>query len=564
MRWASASSTPASPNRTWSPSRRGWPARACGPGSTASRRFVYARPFEQIRNDVCLHDLPVVLVGNGGGYGYGVMGARTMPSKTTARCCACRTCGRFVPAFDGDVAAMVAALVCQSPPGLSAAGPVRRARRDGRRRPMRHGANFSTAAGRRCWSSGPLVGRILDAVRETGRSAAAQHLAGVGIAVAPICPQEFLADLARSQRLVVVEEHVAHGGAGQMLASAPADGRAVRPRRFTHRTAPWAIRRGSTARRSSIGRNAASIADIGAAQSARGARARMMALDIARQRRLEAKNQKLQGPILVLGGSGFVGANLLRTLLAVPHGRGRHHHAPAGLAAGGLARRERQQVDLLVDSNLDALLDEVRPAHDFQLRGLRRLFVRNRQQLDLPDQFQLHVAAARRAWRAARIACYIHAGSSSEYGDNAAGAAGDRSDRAEQRIRRLESRRRESAHFYGKRKKFPCCNLRLYSVYGPLEDSSRLIPNVIRQGIEGDYPEFVDPDISRDFVYVDDVTEAFVDAALNLREEDYGESFNIGTGQKTTIGEVAATGPAASSACRAMPPFTMPRAPRGT
>ena len=36
--------------------------------------FCYARPFEQIRNDVCLHELPVNLVGNGGGYGYGVMG----------------------------------------------------------------------------------------------------------------------------------------------------------------------------------------------------------------------------------------------------------------------------------------------------------------------------------------------------------------------------------------------------------------------------------------------------------------------------------------------------------
>src|SRR5262245_15615814 len=37
--------------------------------------FVFARPFEQIRNDVCHHQLPVVLVGNGGGYAYGVMGA---------------------------------------------------------------------------------------------------------------------------------------------------------------------------------------------------------------------------------------------------------------------------------------------------------------------------------------------------------------------------------------------------------------------------------------------------------------------------------------------------------
>jgi transketolase len=37
--------------------------------------FVTLRPYEQIRNDICLHDLPVKLVGNGGGYGYGIMGA---------------------------------------------------------------------------------------------------------------------------------------------------------------------------------------------------------------------------------------------------------------------------------------------------------------------------------------------------------------------------------------------------------------------------------------------------------------------------------------------------------
>lgn len=37
--------------------------------------FVTLRPYEQIRNDVCLHNLPVKLVGNGGGYGYGIMGA---------------------------------------------------------------------------------------------------------------------------------------------------------------------------------------------------------------------------------------------------------------------------------------------------------------------------------------------------------------------------------------------------------------------------------------------------------------------------------------------------------
>jgi transketolase len=37
--------------------------------------FITLRPYEQIRNDVCLHKLPVKLVGNGGGYGYGIMGS---------------------------------------------------------------------------------------------------------------------------------------------------------------------------------------------------------------------------------------------------------------------------------------------------------------------------------------------------------------------------------------------------------------------------------------------------------------------------------------------------------
>jgi transketolase len=37
--------------------------------------FVTYRPFEQTRNDICLHNLPVRLVGNGGGYTYGIMGS---------------------------------------------------------------------------------------------------------------------------------------------------------------------------------------------------------------------------------------------------------------------------------------------------------------------------------------------------------------------------------------------------------------------------------------------------------------------------------------------------------
>jgi transketolase len=55
---------------------------AAGMALTGMRPWVYSiapfatyRCLEQIRNDVCLHRLPVRLVGNGGGYTYGIMGS---------------------------------------------------------------------------------------------------------------------------------------------------------------------------------------------------------------------------------------------------------------------------------------------------------------------------------------------------------------------------------------------------------------------------------------------------------------------------------------------------------
>ena len=51
--------------------------------------------------------------------------------------------------------------------------------------------------------------------------------------------------------------------------------------------------------------------------------------------------------------------------------------------------------------------------------------------------------------------------------------------------------------------------LRLYSVFGQWEEPKRLIPALITYGLEGKYPPLVNPDTARDFIYVDDVCQAF-------------------------------------------------------
>ena len=271
---------------------------------------------------------------------------------------------------------------------------------------------------------------------------------------------------------------------------------------------------------------------------------------------LPDKVRRLQGPILVLGASGFVGANLMRTLMATRQDVcGTTTRKPAWRLED-LPDDHVRMVDLLIDSNLDALLDDIRPRTIFNCVAYGAYSFEVDSQLIYRTNFNFITRLLPRL-EARAIACYVHAGSSSEYGDNAAGPAehdplAPNSDYAVSKVAAANL-----IYYYGKRKHLSCANLRLYSVFGPLEDSSRLIPSVISKGVEGRYPEFVNPAISRDFVYVDDVTEAFVDTALNLAPANYGESINIGSGRKTTIGEVA-------EVCRdlfeiaAEPSFTMP------
>jgi transketolase len=66
---------------------------------------------------------------------------------------------------------------------------------------------------------GPLVGGILDAVQNMkGRSPSIWVVSELPIDPKQI-PPEFFEDLERSGSLMVVEEHVAHGGMGAMLSS---------------------------------------------------------------------------------------------------------------------------------------------------------------------------------------------------------------------------------------------------------------------------------------------------------------------------------------------------------
>ena len=254
--------------------------------------------------------------------------------------------------------------------------------------------------------------------------------------------------------------------------------------------------------------------------------------------KLEHKIRRLQGPILILGASGFVGANLLQTILRF---RSDVYGTATRLPAWRLKdvpRENVHEVDLLANSNLDALLDSVRPRTILDCVAYGAYSFEVDSQLIYSTNFNL-VSRLLERLKSRHVACYLHAGSSSEYGDNASGPAEEASTEPNSHYAVSKIAAANLIHYYGKKLGLPCANLRLYSVYGPGEDSSRLVPNLIRHAVDGKLPGFVDPNVSRDFIYVDDCATAFIDVALQLTPPFYGESFNIGSGQKTTIRDIA-------------------------
>jgi len=178
--------------------------------------FVYARPFEQIRNDVCLHRLPVVLVGNGGGYGYGVMGATHHALEDYGTLLGLPGLNVYVPAFDSDAQAQIALLMQTRDPsyvrlGLSELPQGMMAPAYAPWRHLQDGDGWTVLV------VGSLVGGIWNAVH----ALRAEHRPSLwSLCELPFkCPQAFIDDLERSQRLLVIEEHVAHGGVAEMLAA---------------------------------------------------------------------------------------------------------------------------------------------------------------------------------------------------------------------------------------------------------------------------------------------------------------------------------------------------------
>src|ERR1700761_8086577 len=246
----------------------------------------------------------------------------------------------------------------------------------------------------------------------------------------------------------------------------------------------------------------------------------------------------LRGPIVVLGAGGFVGANLLRQLLKYRDDVFGVVRSLPAWSLDGIDRRYILEADLNDLAAARNLVANVRPSTVFNCIAYGAYSFETDQELIYRTNFSALVQLIE-LLADTGFAAFIHAGSSSEYGTNSAGPLEDASLQPNSHYSVSKAATSHYLFYAGKIRRLPVVNLRLYSVYGPLEDTSRLIPNLVAKGLKGGFPPLVDPNTSRDFVYVDDVCDAFIQAAARLTPDIYGESLNIGSGRATTIAQLA-------------------------
>ncbi len=80
--------------------------------------------------------------------------------------------------------------------------------------------------------------------------------------------------------------------------------------------------------------------------------------------------------------------------------------------------------------------------------------------------------------------------------------------------------------------------MRLFSAYGEFEEPHRLIPYLIATSIRKKTAILNDPSNVRDFIYVKDICDAYMNLIKRQDGVEFGEIFNIGSGKESKVGEI--------------------------
>lgn len=242
--------------------------------------------------------------------------------------------------------------------------------------------------------------------------------------------------------------------------------------------------------------------------------------------------------ILITGGTGFVGANLV------------HRLVNEGYKPTVFIRKESNswrlkniqskvniiETDLRNIKLLSRQIGQIQPTHIFHLA------VYGASQGVQNDTIQTYTQNILSAITLMDVCCkqgfeqYINIGSSSEYGLKKSAMKEKDMLQPINHYGATKATISLAASVFSTTCRLPICTLRLFSPYGYYEDKRRLIPSLMLSSIRGQIAQLSSSSYVRDFIFIKDVIDALMH--LLTSKKQYNDIFNIGSGKQYTLQEV--------------------------
>jgi nucleoside-diphosphate-sugar epimerase len=254
-------------------------------------------------------------------------------------------------------------------------------------------------------------------------------------------------------------------------------------------------------------------------------------------KRRNSKNNLSGKKVLITGSTGFIGSNLARIAL--------NHDADVYLLYRATSSKWRINgifsfvhgycVDLSDSRRLNSIISEIQPDIVYHTAAHGGNSCQKDRQRIL-DSNLMGTINMIDACRKVDLDIFVNTGSSSEYGIKIA------SMREDDLLEPVNDYgiSKASATMYcqaaARNEGLPAVTLRLFSPYGSYEGQSRLVPSAILACLRGENPRISSRSFVRDFVFIDDVLDAYlkvIDA-----QDALGEIINIGYGEQHSVGEV--------------------------
>lgn len=238
--------------------------------------------------------------------------------------------------------------------------------------------------------------------------------------------------------------------------------------------------------------------------------------------------------ILITGGSGFIGANLTRTLIQnnTVHLIVRPQSALWRL--DGITKKCMiHRNDLLNLDSLNKLIDSIKPEIIYHLASFGNYeFHTDVQKIVLTNT--MGTTNLLLALKDHPFTCFVNTGTSSEYGFKNHPMSED--DFLEPYSFYAASKAASSyfSRVYAIQYQKPVVTIRPFSVYGPYEEPRRLIPTIITQILTNHSIRLTPQTTRRDFIHIEDVVDFYIKLPSSMKQIPPGTIFNLGTGKQTS------------------------------